>query len=417
VIDGNDYSSSGGTYLPDNYGALISNTTSNAASVERRDDFTGVGIASQAQGDNSNLQIRCNTYTEFIYGIAVTSGTLTHQGECGDESSPANNSWDNLSTCIGDESQVYKDPAATPFQYRAHTDQLLTCYSAGVMPFNCISTSTSTSCANGLELPCSGCELQRITELEAAKDALPPGDGHIQFIAHEQQLVYQHGVNERLENGSTGLDDAIEFTEDVEAVTDLYPGNKAALLLLKSEQGAIAPGTATAIAAVPATDPNKVWFNLHFDLLTSGRTYHQLTATEKVMVEAQAQQQTKSGAHAKVILEMAYGVPIELNVEPITGERNARPEKKSLPKSRLSIAPNPTKELTYVSFVAPETQHQSLLTVSDLNGHVHQQIDLAGTFGETQIPLSTVDLPAGIYLLRLQLEGQPVEVKKLTIIR
>lgn len=417
VIDNNGYSSSGGTYLPDNYGALLANTSGVAASVERRDDFTGLGIASQAQGENGNLQIRCNTYAEFNYAIAVTSGTLANQGECGTPASPANNTWDNLGTCIGDESQIYKDPAATTFEYRAHTNQLPTCYSDGVTPFDCNSTSDPTSCANGLEFPCAGCELQRITELEAAKDALPPGDGHIPFIVYEQQLVYQHGVNERLENGNTGLDDAIEFTEDVEAVTDLWPGNKAALLLLKSEQGTIASGTSAAIAAIAETDPNKKWFTLRFNLLTSGRSYSQLTSTEKAMVEAEAAQHTKSGAHAKAILAMEYGIPTELHVEEINLERSSKPAKVATASSGLNIAPNPAQNNVVVSFTAPETAHQSFLEIADINGRALRQFDLSNHFGDSQEVVPVDGFSPGIYLVKLSLNGFVVGVEKMVVIR
>lgn len=420
VIDDNNYSSATSSFTPPDYnrGAVIINTTGNAASFERRDNFSGVSVASQAQGDNSNLQIRCNTYNDFDHAIAVTSGALADQGECGFlPSSPANNTWDNPS-CIGDESQIYRAPGATPFHYRAHSNQLPTCYTIGVTVDNCNSTSTATSCANGELPPCTGCEVQTIAALEAQKNSLPPGDDHIQFITHEQQLIYQQGVNERLGNGNTGLDDAITFTQNVEAVTALYPGHKAALLLLKSErEGTITTGTTAAVAAVSATDPNKKWFDLRYDLLTSSRTYNQLTATEKAMVETEAQQHTKSGAHAQAILEEAYGIPVTLYVELIDSERSSKPATTTTASNTWSIAPNPAQELAYISFTAPQTPHQSWLTVSDLNGGVYRQIDLANTFGEAQIPLSTADLPVGIYLLRLQLDNQPAEVKKLTVIR
>jgi hypothetical protein len=255
--------------------------------------------------------------------------------------------------------------------------------------------------------------------LEVEKNTLPPGNEQIQFITHEQQLIYQQGVNERLENESEGVDVAIAFTENVEAITSLWPGNKVALLLLKSEQeGTIASGTTLAIAAISESDPTKKWFSLRYDLLASGRNYSQLTATEKTMVEAEAQQQTKSGAHAKAILEMAYGTPAQPHIEPINQERNAKQSSGAKKiSSKLNIAPNPAQELAQISFTVSEIQHQSWLIISDLNGRVYRQIDLSDTFGESQIPLSTADLPTGVYFLQLQSEGQPVEIKKLTIIR
>ncbi|MBK8192775.1 MAG: hypothetical protein IPK76_06115 [Lewinellaceae bacterium] len=126
------------------------------------------------------------------------------------------------------------------FAYRANSFEVPSCVSSGVNTQDCQTTPTSTSCDDPV-IPCPGCEEQRIAELETIKDALQPGDEQVQTIAHEQQSIYREKVNSLLEDENTGLDDAIAFTENVEALTDLDPVNKAALLLLKSEGGAMAP--------------------------------------------------------------------------------------------------------------------------------------------------------------------------------
>jgi len=421
TVADNEFSTVGSVVTSlNNYGAILSNTASdvvlpypNGASVEKRNTFTGVGIGSQAQGSNGNLQIRCNDYNSFQFGISVTSGALQTQGF---NTLGASNVWDNIN-CFGDESQIYKHPDATPFIYWAYLTQMPTCVSPDVTPLQAFGSPTSTSC-NDPVIPCPRCEESRIADLETEKNTLIPGDEKIQSITHEQQLIYQQGVNGRLENENEGLDSAITFTQNVEAITSLWPGNKAALLLLKSEQeGTIASGTASSIAAISESDPTKKWLDLRYDLLASGRTYSQLTTTEKAMVEAEAAQQTKSGSHAKAILEVGDGIPAQPHIEPINLERSSKPITAINATNYLNVVPNPANELAYVAFIAPETLHQSWLIVSDLNGRVYRKIDLSGTFGESQIPLSTADLSEGVYFLRLQLENQPSEAKKLIIVR
>ena len=115
-------------------------------------------------------------------------------------------------------------------------------------------------------------------------------------------------------------------------------------LLVKSErEGTITKGTAASIAAIPEADPSKKWFNLRYDLLASGRDYSQLTAPEEAMVEAEALQQTKSGAHAKAIMEMAYGIQAKPHIEIIDQERNEKQSQVARPSSELSISPTGVK--------------------------------------------------------------------------
>ncbi|GAB4492021.1 MAG: hypothetical protein OHK0019_13100 [Saprospiraceae bacterium] len=421
TVADNDFSTVAAIASEKNYGAILANTGSSAASMEKRNAFTGVGIGSQAQGGNGNLQIRCNDYNSFQYGIALTSGTLQTQGLCASSISPAGNIWDNFcgpNPSDNDESQVFRNVNnSNPFTYWAHSDRKPTCYSPGVLLPICLIESTSTSC-DDQTAPCVGCEESRIAILEAEKSTLTPGDEKIQFITHEQQSIYQQGVNERLENENEGLDVAIAFTENVEAITSLWPGNRAALLLLKSEQeGIIASGTTTAIAAISESDPTKKWFNLRYDLLNSGRTYSQLTAIEKAMVEVEAAQNTKSGAHAKAILEMAYGIPARPNIEPIDGERNAFSSNSGLKEKILSIMPNPAQDNVIISFTAPETAHQSSLEIIDINGHVLRQFDLSNHFSASQQTVPVDGFSPGIYLVMLNLNGVLAGTEKIVVIR
>lgn len=423
TIADNNFSTTNDAVSSKNYGVILANTSGSVilpsgtgASVEKRNSFTGIGIGSQTQGSNNRLQIRCNDYNTFRFGIAVTSGTLQTQGLCtSSPTSPAGNIWDN-NGCNGDESQVFRDvDESNPFTYWAHSDRRPTCYSPGIAVPDCPISSNSTSC-NDYTAPCIGCEESRISTLEAEKSTLTPDDERIQFITHDQHLIYQHGLNERLENES--VDVAIAFTENVEAITSLWPGNKAALFLLKSEQeGTIASGTIAAITDILESDPTKKWFKLSYDLLSTGRTYNELTSPEKAMVEAEASQNTKSGTHAKAILEMAYGIPARPNIEPIDSERNAFFLTSNPQVKALSIVPNPVQDNVIISFTAPETAHHSSLAIVDITGRSLRQFDLSNYFGDSLLPVDIDDFSPGIYVVSIILNGVLAGIEKIAVIR
>lgn len=415
TVADNTFSTVGSIASEKNYGAILANSSTSAASVEKRNVFTNINIASQAQGNNGNLKIRCNDYNAFQFGIAVTSGVLQTQGLCFSSISPAGNIWDNLG-CLNDDNQIFRDiDFSIPFTYWAHSDRKPTCYSPGVSVPPCGIQSVLTSCDDPI-IPCSHCEESKIAALETEKSTLIPGDENIQFITQEQLSIYQQGVNERLEH--EGLDSAITFTQNVETITSLWPGHKAALLLLKSEQeSTITSGTASAIAAISETDPNKKWLSLRYDLLNSGRSYDNLTATEKALVEVEAQQKTKSSAHAKAILEMAYDIPARPYIEPIAWKRNAFLPSPDSQKKAMSIVPNPAQNNVTISFTAPEATHQSSIEIADLNGRILLQFDLSNHFGSSQQTILIDALPTGIYLIRLDINGFGAGVEKIAVIR
>ncbi|MFN0215699.1 MAG: tyrosinase family protein [Saprospiraceae bacterium] len=405
-----------GTGSDDNYGVLLANTSNLVASIEKRNTFTGLEVASQAEGGNGNLQIRCNSFNDFDYGIAVTSGVLAHQGLCnGSVSGPAGNTWDNLNGCSGNESQIHRFLTAAPFEYRAHSNLFPICTSAGVDVQNCLIASSEFSCPDPPLCPTPPCPKEIvISDLESQKrDANPPT---VISLTFRQQAVLQDELNLLLEDENQGIDPALDFIALVEPITATYPVHKAALLLQKSESGVIAAGTTEAINSLPATDPNKVWLNFQLDLLETNRDFTMLSITELEMVEDEAEQPTKSGAHARAMLKIGFGRDINKAIEPINLERSTRPASASkLFENGLNIAPNPTKNWVLASFDAPQTSHRSALILSDLSGRVVREMDLSEVHGPSQISFSLERLPEGVYLLRLLMDGQPKGIQKVVV--
>jgi hypothetical protein len=401
-----------------NRGAVLTNTTDLGATLGKRNTFTDVAYASQAQWDNSNLQIKCNTYNSFVNGIAVTSGTLADQGACtnNDDKAPAGNTWDNLNNCIGNESQIFKASSVPSFTYWAHSNKRPICVTSSVSVPPCQLVALQTSCED-TEPPCEGCEFQRITSLEAQKGTLASGDPLLQMLSFEQQIVFQAEINELLEEDK--IDSALLFVDNVGQVMTLNPVHKASLLLLKSEQeGAIASGTSAAMAAVPSADPLKTWLDLRYELLASGRDYTQLTLAEKSVVESEATQLTKSGAHARAVRAIAFGIPAPTIIEPVgQEERDARREN-TLPGAKyLSVFPNPTQGAAQISFVVPEITHRSALVLTDVDGRMLRSFDVSDSYGSSGIGIHSADLPSGVIFIRLVTDGKLAGVEKLVVIR
>jgi hypothetical protein len=405
-----------------NYGTILTNTSGNFASVEKRNTFTGLSIGSQTQGSNSNLQIRCNDFNGFEFGIAVADGgSLANQGECnGTSTAPAGNVWDNLGTCIGDESQIVVMPGAAGFSYRAHSNRIPECVSAAVTVQNCAVAAIETSCddpdpCNGLPRPCAK-ELV-IADLESQKIGQDP-EG-VNALTRRQQFVMQDEINRILdENGETGLSDAVNFVALVEPNTSVYPVNKAALLLQQSEDGIMAAGTSAAINSLSALDPNKAWLQLQYDLLNTDRDYTALSAAELNFIETEVGQPTRSGAFARAFYQVAYGKHVGIDVLPVGGGDRSEPPaetKANVAANALMIAPNPANDWVLATFDAPQTTHRSMLVLSDLNGRSVRELNISDIHGPTQLSIPLTDLAEGIYVLRLHLNGAFSGVQKVVV--
>lgn len=421
TIADNTFSSLGSGGATNNYGTVLLNTSGNFASVEKRNKFEGLKIGSQTQGSNSNLQIRCNDFNGFEFGIAVATGSLANQGECnGTSTAPAGNVWDNLGTCIGDESQIAVMPGAAGFTYRAHSNRIPECVSAAITVQNCAIAAIESSCddpdpCNGLPHPCP--KEFVIADLESQKVGQDL-DG-INALTRRQQYVMQGEINRILdENGETGLSDAINFVAAVDPYTSVYPVNKAALLLQQSEDGIMAAGTSAAINSLADLDPNKEWLQLQYDLLDTDRDYNALSAAELNFVETEVGQPTRSGAFARAFYQVAYGKHVGAEILPVEGgdrsEQSANASSSAFANA-LVIAPNPANEWVLATFDAPQTTHRSMLVLSDLNGRNVRELNISDIHGPTQLSIPLDGLAEGIYVLRLHLNGQFSGVQKVVV--
>jgi hypothetical protein len=82
----------------------------------------------------------------------------------------------------------------------------------------------------------------------------------------------------------------------------------------------------------------------------------------------------------------------------------------------LSITPNPSSEQASVRFVVPQTQRVLLKLFTALGQEIRTIADGTMPQGEHSLPLSTNDLPQGVYLCRLQV-GEHAQVQKISVLR
>lgn len=134
-------------------------------------------------------------------------------------------------------------------------------------------------------------------------------------------------------------------------------------------------------------------------------------------VVGEAAKNTKSGTHAKAIMEMAYSTSAQPQIELINQERNAFSFGSNLIGKMMSITPNPTQDKMIISFIAPETVHQSLLEFVDSNGRSLRQFDLSNYFGDSLLPVDIDDFSPGIYVVSIILNGVLAGIEKIAVIR
>lgn len=84
-------------------------------------------------------------------------------------------------------------------------------------------------------------------------------------------------------------------------------------------------------------------------------------------------------------------------------------------KSELTIIPNPTNSHAVFAFVLPEEKENGNLIISDLTGKIIQHFPLSQNIGEVR--WNTDYLDEGIYIVKLLVEKELLQTKKLVIIK
>jgi uncharacterized repeat protein (TIGR01451 family) len=134
---------------------LLSRSTMLASGQVYKNNFSGRFFsATQAEQENTQLQIKCNTYSGINnFDWTVTSGVLANQGECSiDPTTPAGNIFGICND--HDESQIWKNPIVPDFAYRTHPNRAPVCYTPTIFVEDCSVNANTNSCPTIVSNPC-----------------------------------------------------------------------------------------------------------------------------------------------------------------------------------------------------------------------------------------------------------------------
>lgn len=387
-----------------------------------RNTFTGSPVQIQFQKSVPSVFFSCNNFNGFQRAVALASGSVANQGDCFDK--PAGNLWDNLS-CIGDESQLFKNATAAPYIYSAHSDRFPACVSAGIFAIDCnVLYNDKPSCQ--VEPPCDPpCKLTELAALDLAKQQvangnLPPAEKEAQLAAlqTQQKIVAQEGLSAAMASDST-LAAALGFMAAADDFVSFTPAEKIGINLLA---GNLAAAT-NEVNALPVGNEKTLW-QLNLTLQTQNRPFALMTAAETQTVETIAQGTDLSAAHAEAILAAAQGKMLSVIAEPLDNSTEGRPsqdrEKVASPKNslaQLNCQPNPSSGAITVSFTLPDGCKMAQFILTDVLGRMVYSNPLEVGMLSGQIGVPGFDLPVGTYFGFLIADGQKMAQSKISIVR
>ncbi len=155
-------------------GIFVENNSNKATEIYRN-TFKNIEIGIRSQGNNSKLQLTCNSFLPpdigaagFIYNIIVTSGVLGNQGICNATiTAPAGN---KFSPGFHPESEFRIVPVGVTLNYRHHTESVCipTQYTASQITLQNCGVSVEGDCPSTLPDEPTGGELRIISEAALA---------------------------------------------------------------------------------------------------------------------------------------------------------------------------------------------------------------------------------------------------------
>lgn len=273
---------------PFTYGVLARNN-SLANGRLYRNTFSGdFFAATQAEQNNSKLEIKCNTYTgDNAYDWAVTSGLLADQGECQgtNTTTPSGNEFSGCSAL--DESQIFLAPLVPSFKYSAHENAVPICYTSGIDVVPCNIDKDPGSCPVQVQIPTG---LGKKT------------GGSSKFTAVERQAE----IRRLQEEGS--IQDLISFVSGGQVPENVY-----LLIPTLIERGDCAQARLKLELLVNNSKENAAFLTLYEVLTTlceGKRELAQLNALEHQQIKDISEGDTRVSVHAQAVLsalnEKAY---------------------------------------------------------------------------------------------------------------
>ncbi len=382
---------------------LISKNTNLANGKAYKNTFNGnFYAATQAEQNNSLLQIKCNKYLGInTYDWTITSGVLANQGACNaSATSPAGNTFGSCNSA--NSSQIFKAATVPSFEYRTQASLMPNCISANVNLFPCTTPYIpNNSCPTQVALPCNNCYTQLLNDFN-----LTPNGAN--KIAKKNALI---NVLNNEEQGQV-LRQVLSTSEETTDFNILIP------TLIEDEEYAEAR---MQLSNFQRTDNEKEQFFRFYDILTNlgetNRSRREITALEKQVIAEISAASVLVSIHAESLLLdiMQSSVSrIPENVQLSSGMRlannssNETEETEIIAESRFIVYPNPSEGEINVKFSKESTGN---ITIIDALGRIQFEAQLL----EDNYKEFKTHLNNGIYILKHTDVNGLVETKQIVI--
>lgn len=385
------------------------------AGTVSKNNFNGLEVGSQSEGNNGNstggLQIKCNTYTGNHYAISVspeypTLGSLAPQGTgcLQTDTRPTNNF---VGSCSSD-----MDIASTiNFIYleNQNNPNPSTCVSATISSYQNCSSLTADNCdATG---GCSNCiSVLQNQLLNTSNETMKKQLLHELIIAH---LLNIEGNNNEIE-----IIKLLETWNTIDSKKVLVP------MYIDMKEYTKAQTTLDQIPSRSTEDINyHQLYNVLIKLAQDGKTINEMSLTQEQIIRNVAISSTLVKYHAQAVLEGAKKEHFERipeKTQPSVYLANEAENKTIIEQningpSLMTNYPNPFNENTIIPYYLPEETGTGELTVTDITGRIIQKYNLVT--GLNSIEFKSNDLMNGIYYYTMYVNGNLFSCKKMIIIK
>lgn len=389
---------------------IITRNSGNYGGEITANTIKNLEYGTQTEQSNPNLKIGCNEYQGNETAIMVnplTTGELGSQGTgCALDESQANNKF--LDACSGLENHIKSFIAFDYFEnpnnvYAAN----LSCVSDEVNATVCIGSITEPKCPTPPKLN----EKRNLQELEKLYKILEP--------SLEKELLRNELIRLMLEMEEEDM--AVKFLEK----ESKKEKGREVLVPSYLEKGESKKAKQMLDESVASNNEEQAFsklFNIHVNVLESGRTLEELHPEEELEIISITEQDVPSATKAESVLgwlqhKEFYRIPEKLANYKMQLNDVANPAS-TIRAGEIILSdnyPNPFNSSSTVTCFIPEQLKNTRLIITDALGRI--MCAKALVRGENTIIISAQELISGIYTYGISSEGKLITHKRMVVLK
>ena len=414
-----------------------------------KNSFNTIPVGIQTQQNNAPLQIRCNDYSNVVYNIAITSGSIRNpQGDClpaltqGEYESPSNNQLSHNCIDPGNQGDIFTGVGSdynvnNKLTYNTLNDLLPVCYSAAVSPNGCVQGflgNETIACP-----PIGGTPSELRSEIDDLAEKIqdlkdqassPPTQQEqkeIDFYTDKRQLKINELTRSYISNQYP--DSAIGYLDTLATDTTDENTLEARFMLVPlaiDDEDAVK--AQDILDRIPQDNDESTQYcnyqQICIDLLNANKTFFDMDTTQEQSMRNIANTSTQASRFAQSVLHYVYNDTIQIIQEDIDSTEGSKRsnqinEEKLLVNEikdmKLKIYPNPASNEVIIEAYFAEAHSDAVISVYNLIGNKLVVIPLNKV--ENRIELNTEDWNNGIYPYTLSFNGSVKEKGKISIFK